>query len=131
MSRLQKLQRRDPYRASTMKIHSTYTSMLPNSMTDYNDLLSKHPKSVRLYHPAFPHKLLNSLTLQDIEEIQNAAKATNAVLTTDPYERYYKTLPWSTFPEVKVNLEESSTVLSWNEIERTFDASRYRGIIVW
>ena len=90
--------------------------------------------NLRLFHPAFPFKIKDPLTLEDAIHIMDVKDRLG--LSEDmPQAPHSETaiqlsaLPWKMFPEL--GLSNAKSVLSNYEINDLWERSRHKGSIVW
>jgi hypothetical protein len=87
-----------------------------------------NPSGVRLFHPAFPNKIVCPLSPEEVIEVANM-KATVLPSHISTYEKEYQRLPWQILP--RIGLAEGRSLLSKVAIEQCYDKTRHMGEVVW
>lgn len=86
----------------------------------------------KVFHPAFPLKLKDTLTLDEATEFLDLqAKFRSSELAADNANDIstYKGLPWKVLPEIGLTGEKD--ILSKKGVENAWEKARHRGSLVW
>ena len=85
-------------------------------------------KFVRLFHPAFPTKVLESLSIAEAEEFINVKRSISMV-GSDMEEALKNGLPWEVLPKLGIN--DFQGIWSRNQTEAAYEKYKHTGHIVY
>ena len=86
--------------------------------------------SPRLFHPAFPLKILEQLSSAEISDITRVRDLLRSGISGDDFSNPASTgLPWMPLPRIGVS--ESQNVWSKRDIDEAYERNRHLGHIVW
>lgn len=106
-------------------IHRRIQKTLKSSSLE--DICEIHPHCVRLFHPAFPLKVLEPITVNDAKNVVKLQE----LLGKDPIpSKYLSSLPWKPLPAVKISSNEKE-IWSKTEIAEAFEKFKHTGHLIW
>jgi len=85
----------------------------------------KNFAGARIFHPAFPNFVTESVSLQDA----NALATTKHLLSSSDIRPNYAGLPWKVFPSIGISDEQH--LWSKSQICDAYEKNKYQGFLVW
>lgn len=103
----------------------------PNILRNLDSLqkvFNKNPSGLRIFHPAFPSKILTPISLPEAQNIIRVKELTGSLdqpldLSSIPQ------LPWKVFPEIGIS--EVSNFQSKSELIDIYEKNRHSGQFIW
>eukprot|EP01039_Chlorochromonas_danica_P001002 gene1000-1088_t len=94
-----------------------------------NQCLTLNPSGIRIFHPAFPTKVTQPLTAEDLARLLHMKRT----LTSHHHEGFQKDfskLPWPLLPEIGIKSSQSQ-ILSKTAVEDLYEQTKHLGFLIW